>query len=197
MGPSVELQLTEATASFLIGIFAGLLYDIFRGIRRGAKCAFVTHFLDGLFLLSVTAALFSLSLAIGFGQQRITDTVISVMGGCFYFAIMSRTVLEILSVVSGFFSRTADFLLRPAKKLEKNIKSIFHYNLKWYRIGHKYKIAVVADDIKLHGGRSHEEKKNKHSGNSPSFGTGDICGSDLGINVRKNRCRVGRKRDAG
>lgn len=142
---SVSHQLIEAAASIFLGLAAGFLYDVFRTVRYEVKSKLLTQALDLLFWVMCSIALFFLGLSVGNGQQRISMTVLSFIGGAVYFALFSRPVLFILEKISGFIKTICRIIAVPVKfaasllkTLKKSLKNIFHYNKKWYKIETKY-----------------------------------------------------------
>ena len=128
----------------MVGIAAGMTYDLFRLLRRAFHLRAVTHILDALFSIFFALSLLSVTMGLGYGQQRIVYTLIAAAGFMFYGRTLSPPFSAFLTAVARGAGKMTVLLLYPLKyadakrkKFQKSAKNIFHYNLKWYRIVNK------------------------------------------------------------
>jgi spore cortex biosynthesis protein YabQ len=113
MAVSVSEQLMQAAAALLAGGGLGLLYDVFRALRRRLRLAALV---DLLFWLCVAAALFTLGLA-GPGSARLFVLACAGLGAALYFSLLSAPVLAALDFLLGLSGRALRFCLRPLARL--------------------------------------------------------------------------------
>jgi spore cortex biosynthesis protein YabQ len=113
MAVSVSEQLMQAAAALLVGGGLGLLYDVFRALRRRLRLAVLT---DLLFWVCAAAALFTLGLA-GPGSARLFELACAGLGAALYFSLLSAAVLTGLDFLLGLLGRALRFLLRPLARL--------------------------------------------------------------------------------
>lgn len=203
---SVSQQLLEVGLSLLLGFAAGFLYDVFRFLRHTFKLRVVTHILDLLYCIIVSLSLFLLGMAAGNGQQRIGMTAVAFIGGAVYFSFLSKYTILLFDRIGKLMEKIKDELEKPvkagvecSKKIEKNVKSIFRYNKKWYKIDYKYKKTEMDKNTK-HGGSVNETKAYRYSYEDSAGRAAGLRGNVSGKNERKNKRRdaeAGRDTAAG
>jgi cell division protein FtsL len=143
----MEISISGQAASFggavLLGMAAGLLYDMFRIMRFRAARRVFSAGLDLLFWVVVTVALFSYALVAGDGQLRIFMLLGLCIGAFLYFILLSSFMLRLGYKVADFLVFLFHFLSVPIlifwnffKKTMEKFKNVFHYFTKWYRIKH-------------------------------------------------------------
>lgn len=125
------IQLAGATA---VGICLGLIYDIFRVLRRNTKNRLLGIFWDILFWLCVCLSLFTLGMSLGKGSLRIFMTVFATLGFAVYMLLPSRAVLFVLDKAADLFK----IILRPIKKLtvrsQNFAKNTFQKCIQWFKL---------------------------------------------------------------
>ena len=139
MGPALAQPLQAFVQSVLLGMAAGLLYDLLRAFRL--KLPRLTSPLDILYCLTVSAAVFLFTLYRAQGQLRLY-LWLGVLGGCvLFFTVFS----PLLRPVWGFWVDTLAFLLHLAaiplrgaenlcKKIAGHGKNLFYFIRKCYTI---------------------------------------------------------------
>ncbi len=143
----MEISISGQAAAFggavVLGMAAGLLYDLFRILRVRAARRFFSDGLDLLFWVAVTVALFSYALLAGNGQLRIFMILGLSIGAFLYFILFSSFMLRLGYKVADFLVVLLHFLSIPivtawnfSKKTLEKFKNVFHYFTKWYRIKH-------------------------------------------------------------
>ena len=138
---SVAAQAVSLAGALALGVAVGLLYDLFRILRVRIPWRVMGGFLDLVFWLLVTAALFVYTVAVGDGRVRFF-LVAAILGGAVaYFLLLSRWALKLgylFADLLGFLWRLLTLpvtgLLAICKKIKKIAKNHFHYVRKWYRI---------------------------------------------------------------
>jgi len=185
---SVSEQLKAAALALLVGGAAGLLYDFFRELRRRAGSGAVTLLADALFWLAAFAALFSLGLAAGGGEQRLFLAAFALLGALAYFLTLSRpcrkvwgAVLSALGFAFYWASRPAAWLLGLLKTAGKFMKKFFSSGAAWYRIVEqkvfKQRPRAPAD---FPGGNSVENQARRYIYEDRSFGAAGLRGGVSG-----------------
>ena len=141
----MEISIAEQAASLagaiVLGFAVGVFYDLLRLLRRRVRLPFVGGALDLLFWLVTVAALFLYATRATGGQMRIY-VLLSVFGGAVvYFVTLSAWVLGLGNLIAdgaAFLGRLVRlpfrFLYFCAKKIEKNLKNLFLYRRKWFKI---------------------------------------------------------------
>ncbi|MBE6963886.1 MAG: hypothetical protein E7443_04705 [Ruminococcaceae bacterium] len=140
MGVRVSEQLLAFGQSILLGLSAGVLYDLLRTVRLRLPRS--TAVLDGLYCLCVGAAAFLFLLRRGSGELRGFMALGGVGGAVLFFCALSRP----LRPVWDFWAETAAHLLRLLalplalcrvilKKTVRQLKKLFYFAWKCYTIG--------------------------------------------------------------
>ncbi|HJB30690.1 MAG TPA: spore cortex biosynthesis protein YabQ [Candidatus Oscillibacter excrementavium] len=139
MGPALAQPLQAFVQSILLGMAAGLLYDLLRAFRL--KLPRLTAPLDILYCVTVSGAVFLFTLYRAQGQLRLY-LCLGALGGCIlFFTVFS----PLLRPVWGFWVDTLAFLLHLAavplrgaenlcKKIGKHGKNLFYFIRKCYTI---------------------------------------------------------------
>lgn len=134
-----QAQLVAAAASLVLGMAFGVVYDIFRTLRRRMHSPLVTFFTDILFCVIICAAVFLMGYTIGGGRIRVYMAVSAALGAAVYFALLSRFVLKILDLIARFVLYVAAAMVFPfkivknfLKKMLIFLKNFFYYNKKRY-----------------------------------------------------------------
>ncbi len=134
-------QATSLGWGVVIGLFIGLMYDLFRILRVRVKIPVVGHVLDLLFWAVVTLAIFLWSQMAWGGRVRYYGIASLMVGAVIYFSTFTHTILWLGFLLADF----VQFLLQLAtvpilalvaaeKFFQKIIKNLFSFWLKWYRI---------------------------------------------------------------
>ena len=136
----VTKQLTEMALSILVGLGAGILYDIMRTFRRRLPLPGITAFLDILFWFSCTCAVFILGLTTG-GKQRLFMWVFAILGYILYHFVFStlfqrifNLTADLISLLVTVFAFPFVYTAKTIKKIKFFSKNIFQYAEKWYKI---------------------------------------------------------------
>ena len=139
------VDLLDQALTFLgaagLGTALGLVYDLFRILRRRVRLPLLGSALDLLFWALVTAGLFLYAIAAGGGQLRIYMVLALFLGAVVYFLALSRPALFLAGLVAdgiAFLWKLCTFPLvllgHVSKKIEKVAKKHFHYGRRWYNI---------------------------------------------------------------
>lgn len=193
-------QMAEMAASICFGAAAAFLYDIFRTMRNVLRLKRAVHVMDGLYWLICSCSLFLLGFTIGEGRQRVAMTVLAFVGGGIYFVTVSRHMLSVLEKCALFLAGAAKIVWSPVLKFVKlikiireNLKNLFHYNSKWYRMDKKYKKAERKLSSK-HGGSIDEAQTFRYSYENIADSLVGVRGVDSCKHERKN---LGRHEKSG
>lgn len=117
MTVSVDQQLHALAGALVLGVLAGVWYDLLRGMRRRIGSLLWTAVLDLLFWLPATVGLFLWCIYAGEGKVQIFLCLAVVLGGWGYFRWLSRFCFPALSALGGL-------LLLPCFSLRK-LKNFF------------------------------------------------------------------------
>jgi len=113
----ISLQLYQAATALLIGMGAGLYYDLLKMLRRGrGRRGLVTCF-DLLYWLGLVFVLFLQTMVLGLGVVRLFMLVANVLGGGLYFMVLSGAVCLVLGKILDRLSQVIRFLMAPLRKL--------------------------------------------------------------------------------
>ena len=125
----VSRQLMQLLCSASVGMGIGLVYDLFRILRRRLKA---DALFDILFWLCCLAALFTLGMDMGGGALHIFMLVSAAFGFSAYMLTLSTPVMGVLDKIASVIS----LALSPLKKLEKFfakvVKKFFSYFRDWF-----------------------------------------------------------------
>lgn len=123
--------ISQQTAIFLftvgIGVFIGLVYDIFRILRKVFKHKnFIIHVEDFIFWIFVTCVMFYLMLNKNYGEIRGFTILGSIMGWLLYFFTLSFFVMtistKVIEIIIQILKVTTKILLFPVKILFSVLK---------------------------------------------------------------------------
>ena len=84
---SIPYQLLAAGAALSLGASLGLLFDVFRVIKRHGAPLFLRIAADLLFAVFCGGSIFWLGLSAGHGEQRLYMTILAVCGSILYFLL--------------------------------------------------------------------------------------------------------------
>ena len=123
------VDLLDQALTFLgaagLGTALGLVYDLFRILRRRVRLPLLGSALDLLFWALVTAGLFLYAIAAGGGQLRI-------------YMVLALFLAGLVADGIAFLWKLCTFPLvllgHVSKKIEKVAKKHFHYGRRWYNI---------------------------------------------------------------
>ena len=113
MTVTVLEQAHSLLGALLLGVGAGLWYDLLRCLRYRIRSRVIAIALDLLFWLAVTAAIFVWSVAAGGGKVQISVCAALFLGGVVYFRFFSRLFFPILSALVRLLSQLLHLLLTP------------------------------------------------------------------------------------
>jgi len=193
---SVSGHIIEAALSLLLGMAAGFLYDFLRVIRRRIRLGIVTVITDILFWLIAALALFLLGFSVGGGRLHIYMTVLSFLGGIFYFYTISEISLIFLNIVADFLTFILRYLVKPLvllyiwiKKVVFFLKKSFHYQKKWVTISNTQKRRNMQREkhaAHFRKDRKYEAETSGHTHSNCRSHAGGICVGDACKSSRKN-----------
>lgn len=151
----MELPLAFQGSQFLLaallGAVYGLVYDLFRGLRRTAHG--LTPVLDFLICLVFLCGNLLFALYIGLGEYRIFMAVASAMGAALYFLTLGRLFLPVFCTFWRLFflpfRKICYFLCKIFKKMQKYRKNLFSFHEK---------------SVKIKGQRKMKPRKNRQEG---------------------------------
>lgn len=147
MNVVVSAQAISTVLSFALGSLIGILYDLLRILRRTLHIPAVIT--DILFWFAAALCSFTLGMTFGEGQIRLFMLALIALGASIYFYSLSAIVLRFFSSAINLICFIASCAVKPflyalliLKKIEKNLKNIFHYSAKWYNIKYTDSSAV-------------------------------------------------------
>lgn len=141
MGIDLWDQAATFLGAALMGMGVGLVYDLFRTLRRRVRLPLLGPALDLLFWLLVTAGIFLYAVAFGGGRVRIYMVIALFLGAVAYFLALSPPALLLAGLLADALAalwRLATLPLRLfntlGKKMKKAAKNYFHYRREWYKM---------------------------------------------------------------
>ena len=158
----VSSQLFQLLVSLLTGMASGIVYDVFRVMRRRLKASAV---LDALFWIVILFALFTLGMDIGGGSLHIFMLAFAALGFGVYMLLFSKFVF-------AFFSRIADLAaaaLSPVKKLAKKVLQVAGILIS------KAKARVKIEKKPKRKGRNEADEKIEGNNGDSAGGANRIC----------------------
>lgn len=153
MAVSVAAQARALLGALLLGLAAGLLYDLFRVLRVRVHLAFLGPALDLLFWLLCTAVFFFWSAD---GRRPGPAVHRDPLPGrrVVYFSLISPRLLPLYYRLATLFSKLIQLLLLPLarlrqarKKFSLICKNHFHYWKEWFTINKMFKKMAVLSDV--------------------------------------------------
>lgn len=137
MGNYVTEQLSLFGQSILLGLMAGLCYDLLRPLRQ--RLTRLSGVLDGLYGVTAFSCIFLFVLHRGAGELRLYLLLGIVGGMALFFGIFSaplRPLWDFWTDTGGDVVRLLLFpisaLYRLCGKIEKNLKNLFYFCKKCY-----------------------------------------------------------------
>ena len=174
----VSRQLLQLACSAAVGLGIGLVYDLFRILRRRLKADAI---FDALFWMCCLAALFTLGMDMGGGALHIFMLAFAALGVAAYMLLMSAAVMAVLDRIARIISRA----LRPLKKLEKFfskvVKKFFSNFRDWF--------TMVKNTRKR--GKDGQDEEDIDSGGTGAHGTDRICYPEPDKRSEKSEGRYG------
>lgn len=158
----VSHQLFQLICSALVGFGIGLMYDIFRILRRSLK---TDALFDALFWLCCLALLFTLGMDIGEGALHIFMLALAAIGFAAYMLLLSEYVMALLNKVAQIISRALSPLKKFEKFFSKVVKKFFSNILDWF--------TMIKNKRNSRGSGQNEE--NIDSGGTGVNNTGRVC----------------------
>lgn len=136
-------QLVSFLRAALLGLMAGVVYDLLRAVRlRRRRSRALTHMLDAVYVLSALLVLFLFTLRQGQGELRLYMLLAMVLGLSFYFLLLGSIFrplwafwVDVLASLLKFLWKPAGFLLCCGKKFQIYIKKLFYFWCKCATIG--------------------------------------------------------------
>lgn len=122
MQTPVSLQLAQLSASVLLGVLLGVLYDMLRVIRRRTGSDAVPDILFGTAALTL---MFYLGMDIGGGSMHIFMLCSVVLGFALYMLLLSTVVLKALDAAAGIFAAAFRPLGKVLETFLKIVKKLF------------------------------------------------------------------------
>ena len=119
------MQLLQAVTSIVAGIGLGLIYDLFRIIRKQCKGRIVPQLLDLIFSAIVLSVLFYVMQYVGEGVFRLFMILAAVLGAILYFTGPSIWICWGLEKIADGIRKVLELLGKPLKLLKKRMKKIF------------------------------------------------------------------------
>ncbi len=139
----------QAACYIVLGAAAGLLYDVFRAIRRRTG-RIAAAALDFLFCAAVFSAFFLLGFAVSGGRHRAFYLLITALGGGLYFLSLSPLSLFLCSAAVNLMARGAAAVRVCVKKSGIFIKNVFSSVIKRYRIAtHEHRQPGNTEEMQL------------------------------------------------
>lgn len=146
MTVSIAEQAAAFTGAVVMGFGVGLLYDLLRLLRQRLRLALLGSILDLLFWAVVTVTLFLFTIAATEGEVRIYVLLALLGGAVAYFLGLSAWVLslgdalvDVVRALVGLLLLPLRLLGRALKKIQKNLKNLFLYRRKWFKIEAEFK----------------------------------------------------------
>jgi len=189
-------QVYQASSALLLGLMAGLYYDVLKTFRRRVGRRGATLFLDLLFWLGLFAALFAQTMTTGLGEVRIFMLVTNLLGSLLYFLVFSSSILFFLKKTLDKLLRFFHFTTTPiriiwlkGKKIAKQWKEDFQNRVKHYIIIKDYVTMKNFAPGRGEGGGQVEGQKGKHIYETGGTGAGRLRGRQSDRSPRANRAR--------
>lgn len=138
-------QLRVLVQSVLLGVLIGLVYDLFRALRRYFRLAsLATAVCDTLFWLLVFALLFLFGIAVAAGQNRYYVWLGLGLGAVCYFWALSMPVCSVLLMLLRTASMLVDWCRRAIDRLCQLVRKVWARMHKVWVHGHKEHKSVLA-----------------------------------------------------
>jgi len=145
----IAAQLVQAGVALLIGVLAGIYYDVLKAIRRQFKGTGATICLDICFWLGMLLALIGQIMTVGQGAARIFMVALNFGGGVLYFLVLSVQVSIWIEKCFIFLIRVTRMITGPIqfcwgklKKISKKLKKGFQKMAKCYTIKRNNRLSM-------------------------------------------------------
>ncbi len=128
MGRTNAREALALLLASLLGLGAGLLYDLLRPPRRAAR-PLPAALLDLLYTLGVGAGLFFYAMSAGDGRLGQWELAAALLGFLLYLHLLSSHILPLIEAAARFAAKSLETLGNHAKIFAENQKKFFK-NLK-------------------------------------------------------------------
>lgn len=138
----VSDQLVSFLRAALLGLTAGVAYDLLRAVRLRCRSGrLLTHLLDLVYVLSVLLVVFLFTLRQGEGELRLYMLLGMLLGFGIYFLALSdifrplwKFWVDILALLLQILWKPMGILLLCGKKFQIYIKKLFYFWCKYATI---------------------------------------------------------------
>jgi len=114
----ISAQLVQAGSALLVGLAAGLYYDVLRAIRRRTGGAGMTIFLDIFFWIGLLGLLFTQTMVVGAGVARIFMLAVNSCGFMVHFLIFSKFTLYLVEKCIDLMSGVIRRIMAPIRWMQ-------------------------------------------------------------------------------
>jgi len=203
---AISLQLYQVSAALILGVAAGVFYDVLKIWRRRIRRKGVTGFIDSLFWILLIPVLFTQTMVVGGGGVRMFMLLSNFVGSALYFLVFSAPVRFLLDKLVDILLRFGAFLTKPLRKIWSKGKKV------WEKVKRGFQKLAEHDTIRANyrfrarkrrsleqaGGEfDAEEKTGQHIYETGRIGTGHLRLSHPSRTPQPNRGRPSRKRRTG
>jgi len=120
----VDVSVSAQAYMFLVmvvcGVFCGLIFDLFRSVRRAHRChSGVVAVQDIVFWLAELALVYTVAFKLNYAKVMAYELVALVIGSWIYFMTVTIYVVRILSGVIVVSINTGRIVFKPFVKLAK------------------------------------------------------------------------------
>lgn len=131
----VSAQLVSFGQSALLGMMAGVVYDMLRAVRlRRRRSRLLTHLLDSVYVAAVLLVLLIFTLRQGQGELRLYMLMAMLLGVVVYFGALSGLLrpvwafwMDAAAAFAHLLWTPVAFLLGCGKKFQIYIKKLFYF----------------------------------------------------------------------
>ena len=138
----MTIPVNQQISAFLLAALSGasfaLIYDLFAALRCRFSSRLTTALLDGIYCLSVAAALFLFTLHLGNGRPRLYLLIAIALGAAAYFSLPAAFFRPVWNFWLGCFLLALSFLdiprrflLQCIRKTGKICKTLFYFGEKY------------------------------------------------------------------
>ena len=124
MGIDLADQVRTFLGAAALGGCLGLVYDVFRALRRRLRLPLVGALLDLGFWLLVTVGLFCYATAAGGGEVRIYMAAALFLGALLYFLLLSPPALFVVGLAADGAALLVRLILLPVDQVARLGKKI-------------------------------------------------------------------------
>ena len=139
--PDVTIPIKEQLLAFFFAFLSGasfaLVYDLFAAVRKRFHSRIAAALMDGIYCLSVAAALFLFTLHLGDGRPRLYLLAAIALGATVYFSLPAsyfRPIwnfwLDCFLLTLSFGDAPRRFFLRWYQNVQKRCKKLFYFATK-------------------------------------------------------------------